>query len=254
MATTSLWRVTGPIGDVIRYAENEKKTKEQHDADLSSALETEIEAIKEEIPTSPEAAEVQKQFSSMYSELRSYAKAGQMDQVFSMLGKIPKAQEKFLEKLATKHISTITHFIKGADKSILKFMCEKNPGIISTLDTNTLMILCNSGFPKTMIIKYGDKNQVAGMLSDLQLASTKDTLNEFYEVMGLAKDEKDTADASEVIKKNDKLADGGDDHMAKLLENMRRASNDIASAGVHQGTVVPNWKEPEKRVPRELWG
>ena len=165
-------------------------------------MDGEIADIENEISTSPEAAEVQKQLGSMFEELRAYAKAGQMDQVFSMLSKIPKAQEKFLEKLATKHISTIAHFIKGADKSILKFMCEKNPGIISTLDTNTLMVLCDAGFPKTQIIKFGEKNQVAAMFKDLQ--GTEDgrrTLGEFYEVMGIA-DEKDRTDASDIVKKN----------------------------------------------------
>ena len=29
MATTSLWRIKGAIGDVIRYAENEKKTTKE---------------------------------------------------------------------------------------------------------------------------------------------------------------------------------------------------------------------------------
>ncbi len=29
MATTSLWRIKGSIGDVIRYAENEKKTTKE---------------------------------------------------------------------------------------------------------------------------------------------------------------------------------------------------------------------------------
>ena len=29
MATTSIWRIKGAIGDVIRYAENEKKTTKE---------------------------------------------------------------------------------------------------------------------------------------------------------------------------------------------------------------------------------
>lgn len=235
-------------------AENEEKTEEQLKAELSSALEGEIANIESEISSSPEATEVQKQLGSMFEELRSYAKAGQMDQVFSMLSKIPNAQEKFLEKLATKHISTITHFIKGADKSILKFMCEKNPGIISTLDTNTLMTLSNSGFPKTMLIKYGDKNQIAGMFKDLQGTNNgRKELEGFYEIMGLAKDELDISDASAVIKKNFNI-EGGDDFMNKLHENMKNASNNYSSSATVGSTVVPSWKEPDKKVPRELWG
>lgn len=235
-------------------AENEEKTEEQLKAELSSALEGEIANVESEISSSPEATEVQKQLGSMFEELRSYAKAGQMDQVFSMLSKIPNAQEKFLEKLATKHISTITHFIKGADKSILKFMCEKNPGIISTLDTNTLMTLSNSGFPKTMLIKYGDKNQIAGMFKDLQGTNNgRKELEGFYEIMGLAKDELDISDASAVIKKNFNI-EGGDDFMNKLHENMKNASNNYSSSATVGSTVVPSWKEPDKKVPREMWG
>lgn len=230
--------------------ENEKKSEEQLKAELSKVVDASIQEVQNELPQSAEGAVARQMLGDMYKNLKSYAQAGQLNQVYELLAKIPKAQELFIEKLATKHISVISHFIKTADKSVIRQLCELNPALISVLDKNTLLSI---GIDKAKIIKYGDKDQIAGMLSDLQMASTKDTLNEFYEVMGIKNDEKDIEVASDALKKNDSTVDGGDDHMAKLLENMKRASSDIASSGV-QGTVVPNWKEPGKKVPRELWG
>lgn len=190
--------------------ENANKSEAQKKEEASKALESSLNEVSE----SEEAKVILGSIN--FEEIKKCAQNGQLTQVYNMLSQIPRAQERFLEKLSTQHISTIAHFIKGADKSILKFMCEKNPGILSTLDSSSLMTLCNAGFPKTMIIKYGDKNQVAAMLTGLQMASTKDTLKEFYEVLGLNKDEEDTAEASDVLKKNDNLkpAPGSDEWYA----------------------------------------
>ena len=232
--------------------ENAKKSEEKLKSDLANAVDTSIEEIKEELPTSPEAAEVQKAFGEMFNELKAYAKAGQIDQVYSLLGKIPKAQEKFLEKLATKHISTITHFIKTADKAVIRQLCELNPSLIAVLDKSTLLEI---GISKAKIIKYGDKDQIAGLLTDLQMSSTKDTLNEFYEIMGIKED--NPQDPAEAVKKNGNV-NGGDDHMARLMQNMKDASknNEIALSSNIVGGSSYRFPEGTKKKldPKEFWG
>ena len=232
--------------------ENDKKSEEKLKSDLAKAVDTSIEEIKEELPTSPEAAEVQKAFGEMFNELKAYAKAGQIDQVYSLLGKIPKAQEKFLEKLATKHISTITHFIKTADKAVIRQLCELNPSLIAVLDKSTLLEI---GISKAKIIKYGDKDQIAGLLTDLQMSSTKDTLNEFYEIMGIKED--NPQDPAEAVKKNGNV-NGGDDHMARLMQNMKDASknNEIALSSNIVGGSSYRFPEGTKKKldPKEFWG
>ena len=232
--------------------ENAKKSEEKLKSDIAKAVDTSIEEIKEELPASPEAAEVQKAFGEMFNELKAYAKAGQIDQVYSLLGKIPKAQEKFLEKLATKHISTITHFIKTADKAVIRQLCELNPSLIAVLDKSTLLEI---GISKAKIIKYGDKDQIAGLLTDLQMSSTKDTLNEFYEIMGIKED--NPQDPAEAVKKNGNV-NGGDDHMARLMQNMKDASknNEIALSSNIVGGSSYRFPEGTKKKldPKEFWG
>ena len=231
--------------------ENAKKSEEQLKTEQKAATESCVKEIQEELSQSAEAKEIQKYFSdpSWFEKLKSYAKDGQIDQVYQMLAKIPKAQDLFIEKLATKHISTITHFIKTADKSVIKHLVELNPSLVAVLDRNLLLEI---NIPKATIIKYGDKDQIAGLLSDLQLASTKETLKEFYEVLGVKDNASEEADASEVVKKNASVK-GDDNFINQLQRNMKIASRDYASSGM-QGTVVPNWKEPDKKVPREMWG
>jgi len=169
------------------------------------------------------------------NELRSAAKQGDLNAIYTKLGSISSdAQKHFIQYLSRKDAATIIGFIRNrsTDKALIKELCMLNPALIKSLDASLLL---DCGIAKADIIKYSDSHQLSILMYDLAKIGNLRELNQFYDALG--------DNAQQVAGFSNTPVPGDDRYYAMLNRNMSTASN-----------KVPMRQDINKKVPRELWG
>lgn len=229
--------------EIIAQKEKEAQlVKELGDIEAGKVIEADLsqkaQTACDELENNPQFASLPPEVKAQIIELRNLAKTD-INQFYNRLITIkPQAQSLFIKHLMQQDISVVTHFMKYADKSVVKQLCEQNPALISTLDKNTLLEL---GLERDKIIKFAAKDQIAGMMNEL--SKTKDGREQLQEFMNIMDDASvdDSLVALNSKKYEKSIPLPGSDEWFALRSG-------FGSNRVRMGQDI------DKNVPRELWG